>query len=530
MITAAQALGAAPLEKVLPAISLDNPTITDVVKSIVTNLPPEAPLYRFAEKFVTITVVTEKDAHGKPVRRIDVRDMTPERLCSWLEQYMTFRKTSKEKAIPTALNTQFATKILACDLFLSAAPPVREITNVRLPIPGSNPGEIDLLPVGYHAPTRTFTGETLRYDTTPATLDKLTPKTLRAIWRSLTSSFPWAPDDPNDTSPHALDPVHNRSACATLAFMLGQFARFQHKKNPMVIINANQPGTGKTLLAHFCLAPTWGIIPAVNKPKDDEELNKVLSAHVLEALPFCLLDDIPTLHSHAINAFATEEYHRGRLLHSNNSFTAKNTTQIVATGNGLTCTPDIERRSLIIDLWCETAATERVIKKPLQKEHLSEPSWRADLLTFLFALENNWAKAGCPLTTPGTAKPSFESYAQVIGSILTANGFGNPFRARPEDADGGDLIGRAVLNTLAITAGLMTTQTATFDLAHLTSVARENGYLETITRGKDAHTVMGIKLKPYRRRRLKDTKGRTFIFGRGHDAACTLYDFEILPD
>ncbi len=531
-LTLNQRLGAAPIdEPTLPIINLKGAVISDICRAIVGNLPtqPHA-LYRRGEStYVTIHISTMTANDGTTQPTVKVRPMTPNRLCTWLERYMVFAHGSGEDAKPTALNKQMAEKILACDIIQDAVPEIREIANVRLPRwhtdPATGKRTIRLAPAGYDAATRIYTATTLDYaDELPT---QFSPTVLRRVWANLVKDYPFRAEYPAEEQA-GVSPITNRSACAALALMIGQYTRYLHARLPMAIINGNQPGTGKTLLAWMTLAVTWGVIPGSPCPQDDDEMTKVLNASVLEGAPFIVFDDIPKLASPIINMFATSPTIRGRILGTGTSFTAPNNCQIVATGNGLNTTPDVERRSLIIDLFCEENATTRQLATPTQKEAFSDLKWRAQMLTFCAALVANWAAKGCPFTTPATAKPSFETFAQVVGSILTANGFGDPFRPRITDGEGGDLIGRALEKLVAHIAGMMDTPTETYRIDKILEFCNELGYTETITNGKDAKKSLGRYLRRLRGRRLTDTKGRPFIFGKGEDSASSIYTLQLI--
>lgn len=533
-LSIAQRLGSQPIDTPRkPRINLKTPNITKLATTIIQNIPAHT-LLRREESYFTCTRSTQpsKLGHFPP----QVRTMSPSRLCSWLEQWLHFADGADEDAKPSALTKQAAERILASDAFYAATAELDLIAEVRLPVWGpltDGKRTVTLSPPGYNVANHTYTVETLNYTNS---YHQLQPEEIRTAFDSIMRHFPWAPEKPYEnrtiwkvdaTTYHTgPQPSQNRSACVLLALMLGQYCRLMINRLPMAIINGNQPGTGKSLLAWFLIAPVWGMAATAAKPASDEELIKYLNTVTQARKPFALLDDINTLASNAINMFATAPLIEGRKMGTDQLFTTVNRTQIIATGNALATTPDIERRSMIVDLFFDEAATDRSIPSPLEPHDLAESSMRADLLQMLWSLVKNWSDAGCPTLVDGTkSKASYEAFAEVVGSILLFNGFYNPFTKRTISHSGGDMRGKAMESLLIKLADLMSEETHTYDLSDVIKTAEAHGYLEILCSGKDARRSLGRQLSKLRGRKFKDSAGRPFIFGADKDAYSSKYTF-----
>ena len=534
-LTIAQRLGLQPVDTPRkPSINVKTPSITALASAILTNIPTHT-ILRQGEAFLTVTRATTADklGHFPPI----TRPITANRLRSLLEQWVHFADGAGDDARPTALSKQTAEAILASDTFYTRSAELDLIAEVRLPIwgePVDGHRTISLSPAGYNPSNRTLTVETLDYT---SNFTQLTPEQIRATFDAIFRHFPWAPEHEyetrtmwrvNATTYHTgPQPSTNRSASTLLALMLGQYCRLMIGRLPMAIINGNQPGTGKSLLAWFLIAPVWGMAATAAKPASEEELIKYLNTVTQAHKPFALLDDIATLASNAINMFATAPLIEGRKMGTDTLFTVTNRTQIITTGNALTTTPDVERRSMIVDLFFDEAATERPIPTPLEPSDLATASMRCDLLQLLWSLVKNWADAGCPSLLNGTtSKASYESYAETVGSILLHNGFANPFKKRVIDYGGGDMRGRALEALLRQLADATLPETSrTFDLKEIVAAAENAGYLEILAPGKDPRKSLGRQLSRLRHRKYRNSAGRPFIFGADKDSYSSKYTF-----
>ena len=537
--TLAQRLGHTPLLSDVgkPAIDVNNPNMLAIARAVVENLPPNR-IFRRELDYWTVTQSARQNQLG--LYPASIKKMTPGRLRTWLCDFLIFQKGSNDKAKAVQLTKQIAEAVMDSDPWYDAMPELETVIPVRLPIWGAPTADgkrtIDLAPTGYNPETLTYTTETLNYT---AKSPQYTPAQCRAAWNNLMSSFPWGAESDHEnkqvwkshsgTVHQGPQPATNRSACCCLALMLGQYCRLLIDDiMPIGIFNANQRGSGKSLLAWLCVAPVWGMAAGTPDCKNEDEANKALQAALLSRLPYYMLDDIPVLSSGTINMIATSNEVAGRRLGGLEMFTAKNHMQIFATGNNIGTSADVERRALICDLFLATDAVKRKFTTPLNKKALAKPAWRADLLRLMWAMVKNWNDAGCPTLVAGSDKPTFETFTEIIGSIMVHNGFLSPFRERQYSGSGGDLIGRTVMRLLAhIASNVMQPDTTaeTFKLAQIVEIAEANDWLQTITGGKAAAHSMGKRLEHLRGMKLYDENGNPFEFGKREAAGQSSYTF-----
>lgn len=537
--TIAQRLGHSALlsTTAMAAINVDDPNINAIARAICENLPPHL-IFRRDEQYLTVKQLPTQNQAG--IYPVQTREMTSRRLCSYLADHLIFQKGTGDKAKRVSLSKELAEKILASDAWYDRAAEIELILPVRLPIWGETTNghrTITLAPVGYDPTSRTYTAETLNYTTN---CPRYTPAQLVTTWNKIMHTFPWGSESEAEASQvwrsgtttiQGPCPSTNRSACVTLALMLGQYCRqLVDDLMPIGIFNANQQGSGKSLLAWLCIAPVWGMAAGTTAPKNDEEMIKAINAALLDRKPYHMLDDIPVLNNNTLNMVATSNEVTGRKLGGLDTFIAHNHLQIFATGNAIGTSADVERRSLICDLFLATSALERNFKTPLTKKSISTPAWRADLLRFMHSMVFNWADAGCPTLVPTSAKPTFESFATIIGSIMVHNGFLSPFTPRKYVGAGGDLIGRSIKRLLAhiVSNVLGDRRTETFSIRKIVEISDAIELTQTITGGKSPNHSMGKRLEQYRGHILTDEKGRKFEFGKREESGQSCYTFTLL--
>ena len=536
--TIGQRLGHAPLDAEIgkPAININEPNLLAIARAVCENLPTHI-IFRREDKYFTVEQSTRQNAQG--LYPATPQEMHPGRLRTWLYDYFVFHKGAGDKAKSAQLPKQLAEVIMNSDPWHAAMDELETIIPVRLPVwgPADKDGKrtIVLAPTGYDAATLTYTAETLNYTTGSK---QYSPAACRAAWDSLMHTFPWGSESEAENvqvwkthfgqTMQGPRPVTNRSACCCLALMLGQYCRLLvDDVMPIGIFNANQPGSGKSLLAWLCVAPVWGMAAGAPDCKNEDDAIKALQAALLSRRPFYMLDDIPVLSSGTINMLATSNEVEGRKLGGLEMFTARNKMQIFATGNNIGTSADVERRALIVDLFMATDAKKRKFKNPLNKKALAQPAWRADLLRLMWAMVRNWADAGCPSLVPGSDKPTFETFAEIVGSIMRHNGFQSPFVDRQYSGAGGDLRGKTVMRMLAyIASNLMDGETAkTFKLQKIVEIAEANDWLHTIVGNKSPSHSMGKNLESLRGQKLYDETGNPFQFGKREDAGRSSYTF-----
>ena len=468
-----------------------------------------APLFRFAGGLVTVMESGEMEV------------MSPERFCSWAEEHLCFTTPTKDGPEVRSIGRDLAGKIMAADQFRCHLRELKAVHQVRLPVWRGEGKDrtIELSPEGFDPSTGILTVDALPYNHELPAVDGA------AFLIEMLREFPWETDGEANFA-------RRRSFSAMVAAMVGAycFGLFpEGTARPLVIFNANQPGSGKTLLARMVICPAHGMPGETTIPKDENEFRKILTSAAYGREPFLLLDDVESLRSHALNSFITSTVHKDRVMNSQTTRSISKVTQCLATGNGLRITEDLERRALIVDLFEAREASARTFHHEITSEWLATTETRAKFLAALWAIVRHWRNDGMP-NNPQCHRGSFEHWSRIVGSIVTTVLFSNPFADRQSEM-GGDEAGRATVRVLAILAGEGETDHPPEPTPQeVIDVAEREGLLEVIAPdAKEPKKALGHRLRKLRGRQFTDTQGRLFEFGRRDKAAGAVYPIRYLP-
>jgi hypothetical protein len=316
-----------------------------------------------------------------------------------------------------------------------------------------------------------------------------------------------------------------RSLAVHLAAMMGNFVRLLFKdgtKKPVIVYNGNQPGTGKSALARMSLCPVYGKPSDMELPKSEDELRKVLDAFATARQPYMFLDDVGGhLRSHLLNRFITSPMHTGRKMGTGELFTAPNVTQVFMTGNGLTLSPDLARRCLIVDLFCAVEARGRKFERIITDDWLEQEDTRAQFLAALWALVRYWQQCGC--NRHDNVLASFEEWSAIVGGIVVEAGFCDPIKAAPELAM--DEQGEAFKRLFCAIASDLSAD-SNLTVGNCRDKAVDLDIWETLTMGltvEGQNKGFGIRLAKFRGRQWTDAQGRLFEFGRKENGRGSVY-------
>ena len=210
-----------------------------------------------------------------------------------------------------------------------------------------------------------------------------------------------------------------RSVSVSLAQMLTLFCIDilpRHTLRPGFIYNANDSGSGKTLLAKLGIITRLGYAPVGSPPQDEKEMRKLVATCAYESAEVLFLDNIKHhLNSPSIEALLTSSVYSDRILCKTKGFSKENRMTVVITANNCTFSPDLRRRVMLVDLFLKEAkAEERIIKNPLDDGPIL--ALRPKILSALWALVKAWNDAKKP--EPKQTHPSFEAWSSVICGIL----------------------------------------------------------------------------------------------------------------
>ncbi|MBI5685538.1 MAG: hypothetical protein HZC54_10685 [Verrucomicrobia bacterium] len=401
--------------------------------------------------------------HPVVLRGGELHAITPQEFRTLAEQHVVcYRRRNYQGQVcevGVTMTEDNARGVLASPQFLNRLLEVCRVNSARLPVLRAD-GRIELLPEGYDMESKTLTmsgglsyGETMDLAAARGVIDELL------------AEFCFADSD--------------RSKAVSVAAMLSLYCNGllpEKSLRPAFVYVANAEGAGKSVLAACAIVPTLGRLPTGCKADTDDEMRKVLLTAVREARQLVFLDNLRgKLSSAALEGFLSAPTWSDRVLGVSESFTADNLATVFITGNGLTVSPDMRRRSLFIELHLEAErAEDRQFKRVLDVPALL--AMRANILAALWAMVRHWDNAGRP--APSRGHSAFPTWANIVGGIVKAAGYGCPLAtaniAATADQDGDDM--RRL--TAAMEAGKH------WSFGELVGMARREGCFESIIGGE----------------------------------------------
>jgi hypothetical protein len=317
------------------------------------------------------------------------------------------------------MGVELANTVLNSPQFIQYLPVVDVVNSVSLPVMRKS-NLIELLPKGYDPEAQVFTVYSVDYDKNMS-LDEAVE-----FFDDLLAEFPFA--DPG------------RSKAVLMSCMLTLFAAGllpDKTMRPAFIFAANAEGAGKTFLALIAVIAVTGRDTVQPLSSDEEEIRKRLLATLKSGAPVVVLDNLKGyLSSSALEGWLTAHSYEDRILGTSDNLSGEKKSTTIITGNGLTVSPDMRRRTLWIELFLEDLKAEnRSIKAPLEVGDLHR--LRPQVLSALWAMVREWDKAGRPEAAKTHA--SFIQWSKIIGGILEHAGYESP-TLPPDLRHGGDTI------------------------------------------------------------------------------------------
>lgn len=376
-----------------------------------------------------------------------------------------------------------------------------------------------------HGPDIVPTVEGPAYAADASALDRLGPFT-----RRLFAEFCWAGDADLTNAVGVL-----------LTGFLGN--HFIDDPKPVVIIDGNQRGLGKTLFCQALGRILDGVEPRRLPLVRDDELEKKLSAILKESQSSLLFFDNvrARIESALLEANALSPILSFRILGQSGNISRPNTFLWIITSNQTSGTEDLISRGLPICLRYEGNPRERVFRENLL-DYVKQ--YRLQILGELAGMVLRWKQAGMPL---GQQKHRCTKWAQVIGGILQVAGL-DKFLANLEEAEATMDEGLLALSALAehvVGKGLRSYYVAAGDAAGTSGVLPKEWtpvFLEAEVfkdrlaekSGKGRDTLIGTFLatKTDRKVQIQTMSGaagailRKVVRGNGQKR----YYFEIVPE
>jgi hypothetical protein len=221
---------------------------------------------------------------------------------------------------------------------------------------------------------------------------------------------------------------HDRSAA--LAAMLTAAVRASLPVAPMFLVTAPEAGSGKTFLCQLIAAFASSRTPAPQSfPRSEEEVDKILLAELRSNPPVVFFDNL----TEDIRAFQklcvvlTSERVSGRILRSSNIATVSTRSLLLASGNNVKPSRDMQRRCITIALDPNhEMPASRVFRDPdlLVSVMKRRGEFVADALTIVSA----WIGAGSPVTAC-QALVTYEAWSSWCRQPLLWLGRSDPAQA-----------------------------------------------------------------------------------------------------
>ena len=188
---------------------------------------------------------------------------------------------------------------------------------------------------------------------------------------------------------------------------------------PIMLFDKPQPGTGATLQVEIIERIVTGEPAAFRAmPASEEEMNKVITAMLLDGRTVCNFDNITTpIKQSSLSQAATSTKWEARVLGQSLNVTLAQTLTFTCNGNALELGGDISRRAY-------RATVDADMSRPWRGREFKHPkilTWvkthRNLALTKIFTIIKAWKMDGA---YPGTTKPlgSFEAWTMMISGIL----------------------------------------------------------------------------------------------------------------
>lgn len=415
-------------------------------------------LYRAGEELVTVN-----EGNGQ------FKLMSAKRSVAWLDEWVSFWKAVHGEKKFVSITRQKAEEVLASDAFGCKIPELRGINPVKLPVRRKG-GGLELLQPGYDAESGIFTLHAgIDYD------EEMDPERARKVIIDLLQYFPFGDE--------------GRSRAVQVAAMLTVFCMGMlpgGARPPMFVWNANQVSSGKTRLAQLCLIPVFGLANLATWWERNEEFKKELDSAAQDFVPYLFFDDqTGLLKSGLLNGWLTSSRWSGRVMGGKERFYVPLRAVTMVTGNQLSYSDDLFRRSLICDLFSPVQYDQRVLPEEavdITEEWLADEGTRKEILGALWSLVR-FAEEREKSSPAKVARKiaSFEGWSRVVPKMVVHAQLGDPTE-KPAETQGNPLLADAremakqALDRLVAGAGV-----ATVTLAQLVPIARKAGlFVETL--------------------------------------------------
>ncbi len=207
-----------------------------------------------------------------------------------------------------------------------------------------------------------------------------------------------------------------------LAMLLQPFVRQMIEgPTPLFLVDAPIRGSGKSLLTEVASYMATGEPAPIMGSTPNEEMEKRITALLLGGAQMIVIDNVESLRQSALAAALTSQMWKGRRLGKSETVRMENLALWVATGNNVSVSSEIARRTMSIRLDPET-------ERPEHRADFRHPNlrrWvrrhRGELVSAALSLVARWLDEGAP-RAQSVHIGSYEEWAEVMGGILGVAG------------------------------------------------------------------------------------------------------------
>lgn len=206
-----------------------------------------------------------------------------------------------------------------------------------------------------------------------------------------------------------------------IALIITGFVRLLYEgTSPLFAIDADRPGTGKTLLAKVISILLLGTESGVTAfPADEDQANKKVTAILTEGRPLQVFDNVSrVVDSGPLAAMATSEVWIDRRLQTSDVLRLPNRGAWVLTGNRIDMSREMRRRAVEI-LLAPRPGDEHRTYKHTELERWTKQN-RGRLVWAVLTMIAKWRADGCP--NGNQSLKSYVGWANVVGGILASIG------------------------------------------------------------------------------------------------------------
>lgn len=194
---------------------------------------------------------------------------------------------------------------------------------------------------------------------------------------------------------------------------------------PIAMIDSNATGSGKTMLMKIMSLPALGVVNETIADKP-EEIEKIMTSKIKKGEKYLYLDEAERVVSKSLLTVVTGR-HEGRVL--SRSETVSGELQLMLSGCNIEFNEMLARRVVCTKLWTTVDPDKKKLSRVIEKGDFTR--LRPMMLTFARNLILQWIRQGCPL---GSGNNNWNRYARVVGGILKANGYDEPWIERAGSA------------------------------------------------------------------------------------------------